>query len=214
MIGPENTLLRNRLNLHSETLNKTNEWTSWKQCCGSGSGINIPDHISESVEPIFRVNIHKFFDAGADPDPGSGNLFDPSSGIHYLVNFLPSLNSEYQLAVTCVIDVRVKKDTELLIMFREQIRRMSSEMHLAALTKVNLLLIIILTRRNSEFFAVCKFLFSNRRDSYQWNFSLHRYRRVFIFIFYFCKKSAEASECVLYVSENQGMISEDRLREA
>jgi hypothetical protein len=37
---------------------------------GSGSGMNIQDHISESLETIFWVKIHKFF--GADPDPGSG----------------------------------------------------------------------------------------------------------------------------------------------
>jgi hypothetical protein len=34
----------------------------------SGSGINIPDHISESLETIFKVKILEFF----DPDPGSG----------------------------------------------------------------------------------------------------------------------------------------------
>jgi hypothetical protein len=35
---------------------------------GSGSGMNNPDHISESLQTIFRVKILKFFDA----DPGSG----------------------------------------------------------------------------------------------------------------------------------------------
>jgi hypothetical protein len=44
----------------------------------SVSGMNIPDHISESLETIFWVKIPvpvlKFFDADADPDPGSGNL--------------------------------------------------------------------------------------------------------------------------------------------
>jgi hypothetical protein len=43
----------------------------------SGSGMNTPDHISESLETIFRVETLKFFDA----DPGFGNLFDPGSGI-------------------------------------------------------------------------------------------------------------------------------------
>jgi hypothetical protein len=33
----------------------------------SGSGMNNPDHISESLKTIFWVNILKFFDA----DPGS-----------------------------------------------------------------------------------------------------------------------------------------------
>jgi hypothetical protein len=33
---------------------------------GSGSGMNNPDHISESLETIFWVKILKFFDA----DPG------------------------------------------------------------------------------------------------------------------------------------------------
>jgi hypothetical protein len=32
---------------------------------GSGSGMNSPDHISESLETIFWVKILKFF--GADP---------------------------------------------------------------------------------------------------------------------------------------------------
>ncbi len=43
--------------------------------------MNIFDHISESLETIFRVKILKFFDVDADPDSGSGNLFDPVSGI-------------------------------------------------------------------------------------------------------------------------------------
>jgi hypothetical protein len=33
----------------------------------SGSGINIPDHISKSLETIFGVKILKFCDADADP---------------------------------------------------------------------------------------------------------------------------------------------------
>jgi hypothetical protein len=45
----------------------------------SGSGMNIPDHISESLETILWVQILKFFDA--DTDPGSGNIFYPGSGI-------------------------------------------------------------------------------------------------------------------------------------
>ncbi len=75
--------------------------SAYKQCCGSGSGIrrifdpsprsgkgkksrsgsgmNIPDHNSESLETIFWVKILKFF--YADADPGSGNLFDPWSGM-------------------------------------------------------------------------------------------------------------------------------------
>jgi hypothetical protein len=35
---------------------------------GSGSGMNNPDHSSESLKTIFWVKIFKFFDA----DPGSG----------------------------------------------------------------------------------------------------------------------------------------------
>jgi hypothetical protein len=47
----------------------------------SGSGMNILDHISESIVTIFGLKIPKFFDA--DPDPGFGmrNLFDPGSGM-------------------------------------------------------------------------------------------------------------------------------------
>jgi hypothetical protein len=37
---------------------------------GSGSGMNIPDHISESLETIFWVKIFEFFDADAARDPG------------------------------------------------------------------------------------------------------------------------------------------------
>jgi hypothetical protein len=34
---------------------------------GTGSGLKILDHISESIETIFWVKIFKFFDADADP---------------------------------------------------------------------------------------------------------------------------------------------------
>jgi hypothetical protein len=43
---------------------------------GTGSGMNIPDHISESLETIFWVKILKFFNA----DPGWKNS-DPGSGM-------------------------------------------------------------------------------------------------------------------------------------
>jgi hypothetical protein len=45
----------------------------------TGSGINIPDHISESLETIFWVKKLKFFDA----DPGSEIFLtlDPGSGM-------------------------------------------------------------------------------------------------------------------------------------
>ncbi len=46
---------------------------------GSEFAINIPDHISESLEIIFWIKILKFFDV--DADPGSGKLFDSGSGI-------------------------------------------------------------------------------------------------------------------------------------
>ncbi len=51
---------------------------------GSGSAMNIPDHVSEILETAFWVKILKFFDA--DPDPGSGNLVDPRSGIQDVKN--------------------------------------------------------------------------------------------------------------------------------
>jgi hypothetical protein len=38
--------------------------------------MNILDHIFESLETVFWVKILKFF----NPDPGSGNIFDPRSG--------------------------------------------------------------------------------------------------------------------------------------
>jgi hypothetical protein len=40
---------------------------------GSGSGINIPDHISESIETTFWIKILKFSDA----DPGIIVTLDP-----------------------------------------------------------------------------------------------------------------------------------------
>jgi hypothetical protein len=55
----------------------------------SGSGMNIPYHISEILETIFWLKILKFFDA--DPDPGSGIFFilDPgrkNSDAGYVIN--------------------------------------------------------------------------------------------------------------------------------
>ncbi len=49
----------------------------------SESGLNVPDHISESLKTIFwvKLKILKFFDADQDPDPGIRNLFNPGSGI-------------------------------------------------------------------------------------------------------------------------------------
>ena len=46
-----------------------------------GSGVIIPDRISESLETIFGLKILKFF--YVDPDPGSGIFLtlDPGSGI-------------------------------------------------------------------------------------------------------------------------------------
>jgi hypothetical protein len=44
------------------------------------SGMNIPDHISESLETIFWIrNIPKFFDAVADPGSGILLALDPES---------------------------------------------------------------------------------------------------------------------------------------
>jgi hypothetical protein len=49
----------------------------------SGSGMNIPDHISESLETIFVwVKILKVFVADANPVSGSGSLFYFGSGIN------------------------------------------------------------------------------------------------------------------------------------
>jgi hypothetical protein len=45
----------------------------------SGIRMNIPNHISDRIGTLFWVKILKFFDA--DADPGSGNLFDPGSGM-------------------------------------------------------------------------------------------------------------------------------------
>jgi hypothetical protein len=43
--------------------------------------MNMLDYISESLETTFWVKILKLFDADADPDSRSGNLFEPGSGI-------------------------------------------------------------------------------------------------------------------------------------
>ncbi len=48
---------------------------------GWTSRIIFPRAYSLSLETIFWVKIYKFLDTVADPDPGSGNLFDPGSGI-------------------------------------------------------------------------------------------------------------------------------------
>jgi hypothetical protein len=48
---------------------------------GSGSEMNNPDHISESLETIFGIKILKFFDA----DPGFGiNIPDPQHCFSHL----------------------------------------------------------------------------------------------------------------------------------
>jgi hypothetical protein len=39
---------------------------------GSGTGMNNPDHISESLEKIFGVKVLKFFDA--DPESGTEKI--------------------------------------------------------------------------------------------------------------------------------------------
>jgi hypothetical protein len=51
----------------------------WVKNPGSRSGMDIPDHIWESLE-IFWVKILKFFDS--DPDPRSGTFLtmDPRTG--------------------------------------------------------------------------------------------------------------------------------------
>ncbi len=59
----------------------------------SGSGMNIPNHISESLETIFWVkNIKKFY---VDTDPGSGIFLtlDPGSGMEKLGSGMEKLGS-------------------------------------------------------------------------------------------------------------------------
>jgi hypothetical protein len=64
-------------NLGSSAFLTPGSWLGKKS--RSGSGMNIPDHISESLETIFWVKILEIFDANADPP--SGNLFGPGSGM-------------------------------------------------------------------------------------------------------------------------------------
>jgi hypothetical protein len=47
----------------------------------SGSGMNIPVHISERLETIFWVKVLTFFDADADVDVDADQDQDPESGI-------------------------------------------------------------------------------------------------------------------------------------
>jgi hypothetical protein len=51
--------------------------------------MNIPDHFSERLETVLRLNILKFFDA--DPDPGSG-IFLMYDGKMQVRCFLESIN--------------------------------------------------------------------------------------------------------------------------
>ncbi len=46
-----------------------------------GSGMNIPDYFSESLETVFRVKILIFFDAGPDPGSEIFLILDPRSRI-------------------------------------------------------------------------------------------------------------------------------------
>jgi hypothetical protein len=48
---------------------------------GYGSGMENPDHISESLETIFWVKILKFFDADPESRIWDGKNLDPGSGI-------------------------------------------------------------------------------------------------------------------------------------
>jgi hypothetical protein len=47
----------------------------------SGSGMNIPDHISESLETIFGLKLLNFFNADSDPEFGIFLNLDLGSGI-------------------------------------------------------------------------------------------------------------------------------------
>jgi hypothetical protein len=73
-------------------------------CKKLSSGIRFWDEhfvcISESLETIFGVNILKFFDADADPDPGFGNLFDPG---RKTVLTLPVLIQQRRLYISLLV---------------------------------------------------------------------------------------------------------------
>ncbi len=57
--------------------------------------MNIPNHISESLETIFRVKILKFFYVDADPEPGSKNLFEPGSWMGKILIWDPQHQGEF-----------------------------------------------------------------------------------------------------------------------
>jgi hypothetical protein len=46
-----------------------------------GSGMNIPDHISESLELIFWIKILKFFDAYVDSESGMEKIRIRETGL-------------------------------------------------------------------------------------------------------------------------------------
>jgi hypothetical protein len=60
---------------------------------GSGSGINNPDHISESFEQIFCFKIIKFFDA------------EPGSGMEKLGSVMEKLGSGMEKLGSGILDV-------------------------------------------------------------------------------------------------------------
>jgi hypothetical protein len=47
--------------------------------------MNIPDHISESLETIFLVKILRFLYADLERGSGIRNLFDPGSGMEKIL---------------------------------------------------------------------------------------------------------------------------------
>jgi hypothetical protein len=70
---------------------------------GSGSGMNIPDHISESLETIFWVKNTLIF--YADQDPGSGIFLtlDPGSGME---KFGPEIRDKHPGSASLVFKAK------------------------------------------------------------------------------------------------------------
>jgi hypothetical protein len=68
-------------------------YRNYQQCCGSGSGMNIPDHISESLETIFWAKNTKIFWCGSR----IRNLLYLRSGIRDRKIRYPENNTDYQI---------------------------------------------------------------------------------------------------------------------
>jgi hypothetical protein len=86
--------------------------TGWKS--GPESGMNIPDHFSESLETVFRNKIFKFFDADPEQRYGIRNLFDRGFGI---LDSRSGILYSHPRSATLITGLLPHKTTALLYLF-------------------------------------------------------------------------------------------------